>query len=748
MKSRTYLILLIIFALSLLPLSAQVNLTQGLVGKYCLDGDAVDNSSLQNHGTIHNASAVQDRFGKNSGAISFTGSNSYVAIPANNAVFSTQYTYSFWYNAASNPASGQARVMLGVGGGTYDQTVGIANGYFNQYWGVTCGGYTTPPVPPYGAAYTTLPPLNQWNHVAAVKKADSIKLYINGVLVASNPAPTVPTYQGVELGIKLGGRANHNQYFNGILDDLWLYNRALTDEEIAAIYQFDGNFSFSLGSDTTTCGTFSKILDCAVDNATYLWSTGATTRSITVTTPGTFWVRVNKQCVSKTDSLIIDGVSLGTLPDSVVKCSGDSVLLAPQDLSGGSVLGWNTGETGNSIYAKDTGVYWIEIENSVCIYSLSTRVRDRAISVPALGVDTVACQYPLVLYPGTTPGSIYWSDGSNGPVLPVNQPGLYWVRFTENGCHLFDSIQVTTLVRPPSLLPPDTLLCPGISMQLSAQVTGGSDYLWSHGVQQALATFDTAGMYSVQYKVNACPLRDSVLINGIPVSTGFFLNDSLLCPGASVTYTFPSAPQYGYEWENGSDQNSRTLDTGRSYILTIRYETCSVTDTVTITNLPEPDVPANFDTVLCYSQPLDIDFSIDPFPAQYTWSDGVNGAGRSIAMSQALQLSIQTQCSTYSRSVNVEFLYCDSIYIPTSFSPNGDGKNDSFSISLINPVEFWIRIYDRWGEEIYATKDPNFVWRPIYRDEALTSDVYIYIMQVLLPSGDRVVRKGILTVLR
>jgi gliding motility-associated-like protein len=99
---------------------------------------------------------------------------------------------------------------------------------------------------------------------------------------------------------------------------------------------------------------------------------------------------------------------------------------------------------------------------------------------------------------------------------------------------------------------------------------------------------------------------------------------------------------------------------------------------------------------------------------------------------------------------------CDqnSVFIPNTFSPNGDGKNDVFyprdrGASLVKSM----RIFNRWGELLYdrkdfALNDPGAGWDGIYNGAKLTPDVYVYLIDVVCDSKVVFNIKGNVTLLR
>jgi len=68
------------------------------------------------------------------------------------------------------------------------------------------------------------------------------------------------------------------------------------------------------------------------------------------------------------------------------------------------------------------------------------------------------------------------------------------------------------------------------------------------------------------------------------------------------------------------------------------------------------------------------------------------------------------------------------IQLPNAFSPNNDGVNDEFCLQNTYGclVNFSITIFDRWGEKVFASKDPNFCWDGIYKGNVLSSQVFVY----------------------
>ena len=85
--------------------------------------------------------------------------------------------------------------------------------------------------------------------------------------------------------------------------------------------------------------------------------------------------------------------------------------------------------------------------------------------------------------------------------------------------------------------------------------------------------------------------------------------------------------------------------------------------------------------------------------------------------------------NTESWSNEICFYFSPEIYVPNAFTVNNDGLNDGFGVVGIAINEFTIKIYNRWGEQLYESTNIDEKWMPIYRDEDVPMGTYIYVIQ-------------------
>jgi hypothetical protein len=210
----------------------------GLVGWWPFNGNANDESGNGNNGTVNGAVLSQDRFGIANQSYNFNGPNNNITVPNSNSlnIVSNQITISFWVNY-QNINDGQIK---GICKGGY----GIGSGYEVMLdFRPTSGG-------PYiafngGGGSAAITPFNNyaasWAHVLAVFSPTSGgEIYINGVLQSSwTGGMQITGFNANSNNLIFGSRTPGQAYVGylyGMLDDIAIWNRALTQQEITALY--------------------------------------------------------------------------------------------------------------------------------------------------------------------------------------------------------------------------------------------------------------------------------------------------------------------------------------------------------------------------------------------------------------------------------------------------------------------------------------------------------------------------------
>ncbi len=210
--------------------------TNGLMGYWPFNGNANDQSGNGNNGTVNGATLTTDRFGNSNSAYSFDGVNDFISTSYSGILGTNSRSVSFWYNSLTDNT---------------EETV------FTDYGGNNCGdGFacTLFPSNKPGVDNTcsfiksnSMASVNNWNYYTVTyDSSDSpfiynCKLYINGVLQSTSQSSSVydiNTINGINMvfGASRFLTPNSVQYFNGKIDDIGIWDRALTQEEITNMY--------------------------------------------------------------------------------------------------------------------------------------------------------------------------------------------------------------------------------------------------------------------------------------------------------------------------------------------------------------------------------------------------------------------------------------------------------------------------------------------------------------------------------
>jgi hypothetical protein len=208
----------------------------GLVGWWPFNGNANDESGNGNNGTVNGATFSQNRFSNTQGAINFDGINDFLSLPLHPNCNNSSITFSFWINVTDwTNIDGELHATVVEEAGNHTLHCQIGNSISNgiqicfQFNNIAIDKYITNNASEF---------ISNWNQIVLTVENNNVyKIYLNGLDIG--PLTTYPYGNSNCLSQRVCGRENNPQgefFFNGILDDIAIYNRALTQEEITALY--------------------------------------------------------------------------------------------------------------------------------------------------------------------------------------------------------------------------------------------------------------------------------------------------------------------------------------------------------------------------------------------------------------------------------------------------------------------------------------------------------------------------------
>jgi gliding motility-associated-like protein len=330
--------------------------------------------------------------------------------------------------------------------------------------------------------------------------------------------------------------------------------------------------------------------------------------------------------------------------------------------------------------------------------------------------------------------------------MPVSTPDadiVYNVEIvTVNGCILNDSVAIDVYYTPPIPVLPDTIfLCFGATAEINA--SGGDTYLWSPNTNISSITDPTVFVNPVSDITyycdftNACGTTpDSVFID-IVAATITAGTDTIICPGESVNLWAQGGVSYSWSPYSSLNMNNTSLVTATPSIPTMYYVIgvdqygCTNSDSVWVDLYPAAFIQTNPDVYAFYGDEVQL-YATSTTTGPYIWDPAEFLS--CVVCPDPIAIPNQNYFYTVSYSdengctaIDTVHIYYDPIlYVPNTFTPNGDGMNPIFLAEGGNIKIFEMTIYNRWGELIFTSNDLNFGWDGTYDGNKCQDGTYVW----------------------
>jgi gliding motility-associated-like protein len=474
------------------------------------------------------------------------------------------------------------------------------------------------------------------------------------------------------------------------------------------------------------CANTTVTLTASPAGATYEWNrqnfgvvgTGAT---YNVVTSGTYYLLVTdgNGCIARDTIVMTQRPPLVlTTQSNFASCSGGNDGSAGVSVSGGTPpysYQWSEGSTTSTIYGLASGVYSVLVTDGLgCIQSSVVNLVDpAAVSANISSISHVTCygqrngSITVGAIGGKAPYTYSWSTTpvQNGPTASNLPSGSYTVLVTDaNGCFTTTGgliLQPASPLFAGITMPPPQ--CPGEVFQMFSNATGGTppySYTWS----------------------------PSTGLSNAAIQNPF------------VTYVISTSYTVTVTDANGCKDTH--------------------TDLVTVYPGPKADfriIFANDDSTLFNNELTNIKNLSTPQPLKHLWSFGDGKQDTAFEPrhqylaegTYTILLIVETPqgCKDTARAP-VKYRNQPKIFVPTAFSPNGDGVNDYFNIAFLNLTNFNVFIYDRWGNKLYQSQDPAFRWDGSLDGSPLQEGVYTVYLKGVGSKGEPVEYSGTVTLIR
>jgi hypothetical protein len=548
----------------------------GLLGYYPFNGTPNDVSSNVANLTNNGAVLTTDRFGTANAAYSFNGVNQNLINNTPNFTFNpaSSFTYSFWYNRNVTSVNGVLIMNATNAAGNFIWLfqAGATNSQFGTnkqqsawFWAQTASTTST------------------WTHIVCVYNAGAMTLYKNNVQVATATfTHTNVTSANMPLYI---GRGVGGDYYNGKMDDVGIWNRALTACEINDLYNSSNSLiGVSAGVDVNSCNNTAITLNGS-GALNYFWNQNVSNGiPFTPVSNGTYLVTgFNANGCSAWDET---NVTLGQLTinagQDVSVCSGDTVTL---NATGAQSYTWTNSVSNNQPFvATQSGTYIATGVNGACTDTDTLQINVLPLPQINAGNDTVLCAGGLVTLAASGGQNYQWNNGVQNavPFTALSSASYIVTGFSLAGCANQDTVEVVANPVPNINAGNDVSTCSGQAVVLTA--IGGFNLQWNNGVQDGVPFYPSGnGTYVVTGMSNdGCYGTDTLILSVGPLPDISAGTDQTICAGNPITLN--GSGGITYVWNNNvTDGQPFTPTQTATYGVTgFSGIGCSNTDSVTV----------------------------------------------------------------------------------------------------------------------------------------------------------------------
>lgn len=450
-------------------------------------------------------------------------------------------------------------------------------------------------------------------------------------------------------------------------------------------------------------------------------------------------------------------IALGSVPPS---CFGSSDGAISSVVNGGtqpySYL-WSNGAVSSNIYSLTSGSYNVTVTDSNgCQILAGTTLIDPLQLNGTITPPQISCPgSPVILSVDVNGGSgnlnyLWTPTGSNNDsitVAPANDTD-YTCEITDaNGCSLMLNTSINTITMNPSLLEAqvnDNLICVNDSVELTANWTGTDPVtmVWQHcpscPTDVAIYEYPINTTVYILTATDECnnSVSDSVevVVNPLPVIM-IETDDNSLCPGESAIFynNGSNGPGYLYQWDLGDGSISNSSNPSHTYNNEgIYLVSLTITDPNGCTNVlnngafitVHPQAVAIFSSDVSSETTLDPTFEFTNFSYNssiYSWNFGDGTTANTTHSVHTYDEAGFYTVSLYANNVfgcpdstfiTVEVKQDWEIFVPNTFTPDGDQHNSAFFAKGygISDKDYVFQIFNRWGDLIFESRDMEVGW--------------------------------------
>ncbi|WP_177225771.1 T9SS type B sorting domain-containing protein [Arsenicibacter rosenii] len=301
-------------------------------------------------------------------------------------------------------------------------------------------------------------------------------------------------------------------------------------------------------------------------------------------------------------------------------------------------------------------------------------------------------------------------------------------------------------------------LCPNDSIYLTTDLTKGWSLQWQHDQKSILNETKTgiwvseAGSFTVKKESSSGCVNDTIsmpVIVDVPVqtnSTKIIASSNSLCKGDSVVLTTTLSTSFTPVWyldnklmSNNSSLTATKPGTYHLYMIMTNSSCKFLGDSIYIKQRPSPELPLSAAYVICPDDSVKLYVqNQNGWTYQWSYNNLIVGSNSSITVRDSgnyfMKVINEFGCKAISLPYKISYrsdCLQNNLYIPSAFTPNGDGINDVWEIkSMTQYPQLVIRVFNRWGECIFLSSTSKPFWDGQYNGQPIESGTFVYQIQI------------------
>lgn len=540
-------------------------------------------------------------------------------------------------------------------------------------------------------------------------------------------------------------------------------------------------------------GSLSVNVSGGVNPYTYAWSpSGGNAATAIGLVAGTYSVLVTDQsgCTFSLGNMnvgqpqplvttpVVDNVSCPAGADGVITVA----------MQGGTApysFAWNNGATSAINTGLSSGTYTLTVtDQKGCITSLTQAIAEPSAFVFSSSSSVSTCNLAngsasVTVAGGTSPYQYLWSDNSTNSQLSAVFAGNYSVTVTDSeGCTASYQLTIGATALPVVSITGDDSICEGNTGIINAVVQNAvypMIYSWSGGLSTSSISITPTATQTYTVLITDgynCTSTASKVVVVKPAPSAIINEpDQESCLPFNLNFSAVISPSNStFIWDFGDQVTDNSATPNHAYTTSGVFDvTLDITSPqgctgrtvrpAMITIYPDPVVDFVIrPDVLFESQPVAYFQNISTGAIAYWWDFGDASPVETIFEPEHFYkdtgnyvitlIGASDQGCRDTMRRELKYLLESTIYIPSAFTPNNDGKNDQFGVAGIELKSYNLSLYNRWGQRIFSTNDINAKWDGTYDGTESPAGVYVYHVTYMSVRGKQEEIQGRVTLYR